>query len=289
MKKIIMILGMCLALYGCGNSTKTVIKDGDNAIIVKDGKTLFNKADLTEKMLYKISTEEILSNVINKIYDLEKLNTVDKEVEATINTYKTQLGANFEKQIQAAGLGNIDNFKKVVATKIKKEKLAESYVDINAEQLLKEYKPVKIQYAAFKSEEMANKALEELKNNNDFSKVAKNNQSTVNPQVMIITEKSTITTEVKDYILKNSSTKGLSEVVKLTTTPGNDSSKKNDGYFIFNIIENDINNFKDEALKNIASSIEKGSIYSHYFTKHGFNVYNQELYEAINNLYPGAL
>ncbi len=282
MKRIVSILLVLFIATGCAKNTTYTMSTEKTTIISENGKEVLSNQDLLNRLLNQSTLSFLMKKIDAKLFELEKLTYDQTIVDSQVEQYKTILGENFETQLANFGYENVDAFKEELAISLKQEAIKIAYIKTDLENILNQYKPTKVQYLAYGSKEEADAALVEIKAGKSFEDVALEKTPLNNAQVILVNDKTNLDTALKEYI-NNNRTIGTSEVLQLLTASGSTN------YYIVNIIETDANAFLDEALKDIAQTIDLANVYKYYFEKYDFKVYEQNLYEQINTAYPGAL
>lgn len=283
MKKIIIILATLLMLVGCSNAGYSKLNNGDD-VIFKGPNTTFTKQDLY-KVLKISSADAIVQDImiyLAQAYEFD-MSDVEKEANDTYDYYK-EMG--LESYI-ISSYGTKDAFIKQYSYSGIIRKLTEKYFDDKFDTFSKEDKPVQLQYAYFTDLETANKFIEEVNASTTFETAAANNgyDSVVTP-IIFVNDDLDLPAEAKDYINNNEAT-GLSTVIESST-----SSQDKDGnivtetkYYVLNILDRDINNFKEEYKTRKLENITQEDVIAYMLETHDIKFFDQDLYEIMSKAY----
>lgn len=200
MKKILILCTTLLMVVACQNTkpNKHVLVDGAKTSIIKmDGKDVFNKNDLFSANIALGSLNIIMPKLINDIYLLENLKSVDEEVNTAINKIKEQLKDNFEAQIKRGGFETEEQFKANFATQNKLTNLIKAYVEKDYDKNIALLRPKKVEIVKFKEEEQAKEFIEKVKKDRSFEEVSKDYDKQAEYKSEVITEKHKLLPELK--------------------------------------------------------------------------------------------
>ena len=276
MKKVITLLFALLLLVGCSSKGYSKLSDGSEVIFTGPNNESFTKNDLYESL--KISSVDAVENdILDKIAESEELDLTDVETEADglVEMYQ-QLG--YETYI-IQYYGSIEAFKKYYISSGILTLLTNRYVEENYEIFKASDKPVKMKMASFETEEIANKVIEEVNNGSTFEMACANNGYTSEvSEAIYLDSDSDLDYNVKDY-LNSTDTTGLSTVIE------SDSDDDTHVYYVLDITDRDVDNFKDEYITEKVADCDSDDVKNYMFNKHDIEFYDQDIYELMKNEY----
>lgn len=281
MKKISLFLITILLLTACAKTNLNYqINLEEKNIINKNGIAVYSNKDLFNDMLKQGTINLFISNIIKDIYELEKLSPVDEEALKLLNEYKTTLGDNFKIQLANIGFNNEDDFLNSIKSRLMNSALTKEFIKLSKDNFFKSYHPTKIEYAVSTNKDDILKVVENIKSGINLSDASKNHN--INVLSVLISEKTeTLPTEVKSYALSNEV--GLSDIIEVINPNGINT------YYLVNIIDNNPNNFENEALDEIATHIQRNEMLKYYFDKYQLEIYEQNLYDQFQISLPGVI
>ena len=276
MKKVITLLFALLLLVGCSSKGYSKLSDGSEVIFTGPNNESFTKNDLYESL--KISSVDAVENdILDKIAESEELDLTDVETEADglVEMYQ-QLG--YETYI-IQYYGSIEAFKKYYISSGILTLLTNRYVEENYEIFKADDKPVKMKMANFETEEIANKVIEEVNNGSTFEMACANNGYTSEvSEAIYLDSDSDLDYNVKDY-LNSTDTTGLSTVIE------SDSDDDTHVYYVLDITDRDVDNFKDEYITEKVADCDSDDVKNYMFNKHDIEFYDQDIYELMKSEY----
>ena len=276
MKKVITLLFALLLLVGCSSKGYSKLSDGSEVIFTGPNNEIFTKNDLYESL--KISSVDAVENdILDKIAESEELDLTDVETEADglVEMYQ-QLG--YETYI-IQYYGSIKAFKKYYISSGILTLLTNRYVEENYEIFKASDKPVKMKMASFETEEIANKVIEEVNNGSTFEMACANNGYTSEvSEAIYLDSDSDLDYNVKDY-LNSTDTTGLSTVIE------SDSDDDTHVYYVLDITDRDVDNFKDEYITEKVADCDSDDVKNYMFNKHDIEFYDQDIYELMKSEY----
>ena len=92
--------------------------------------------------------------------------------------------------------------------------------------------------------------------------------------------------DVKEWVL-NTSEPTLSDIIEVSTTV-NDSdgnSTVNTRYYLVNLISKNVEDFKEEFVSNIVSTMYKDTVINSLLEKHSISIHDQRIYELLKEEY----
>lgn len=283
MKKILVVLLTLLTLTAC-TATKgySSISDGED-IIFKGPDGNYTKAELY-KSLKVMSEKPIVTDIVKKIASIEKVDfdQISQEVEDEIQTVIDQ---GYEFYIQYY-YGSLDTYREVVTTAKLYDALKKNYANEKFNETVGVDTPIKMQVAYFENEEECNNAIVEIDNGTTFDTAVLNNGFAGDPQVKVYLDSDDLPIQVKTYVKEGEPT-GLSNKIVTSTTSTDADGKEviTSRYYIVNIIDRDVNNYKDEYLNIKASDTSDETLINYLFTKYDIKFYDQDLYEIMTKAY----
>ena len=166
------------------------------------------------------------------------------------------------------------------------EKLFNQYIEINFDELVSENPSFYANIATFSSEEEANTALESINAGTDFAEACAAVDSTISADAEVyMDDDENLPVEVKEFV--NSTDSGLSDVIvassSTTTTDG--TTIVTNTYYLINLISKNVEDYKDEFVSYMSSEIESATVYNYYFEKYNVQIYDQDIYEALSEVY----
>ena len=276
MKKVITLLFALLLLVGCSSKGYSKLSDGSEVIFTGPNNESFTKNDLYESL--KISSVDAVENdILDKIAESEELDLTDVEAEADelVEMYQ-QLG--YETYI-IQYYGSIEAFRKYYISSGILTLLTNLYVEENYEIFKADDKPVKMKMANFETEEIANKVIEEVNNGSTFEMACANNGYTSEvSEAIYLDSDSDLDYNVKDY-LNSTDTTGLSTVIE------SDSDDDTHVYYVLDITDRDVDNFKDEYITEKVADCDSDDVKNYMFNKHDIEFYDQDIYELMKSEY----
>ena len=276
MKKVITLLFALLLLVGCSSKGYSKLSDGSEVIFTGPNNESFTKNDLYESL--KISSVDAVENdILDKIAESEELDLTDVETEADglVEMYQ-QLG--YETYI-IQYYGSIEAFRKYYISSGILTLLTNRYVEENYEIFKASDKPVKMKMASFETEEIANKVIEEVNNGSTFEMACANNGYTSEvSETIYLDSDSDLDYNVKDY-LNSTDTTGLSTVIE------SDSDDDTHVYYVLDITDRDVDNFKDEYITEKVADCDSDDVKNYMFNKHDIEFYDQDIYELMKSEY----
>lgn len=277
MKKIVPILGISLLLAGCSSSSTmdSSITDGKDEV-VKGEEISLTKDDIYHSLLESYGSAQIIDTALNYIADKEI--TDDKKVETKLNElleeYKSQMPDGID--VYAQNLGFVDGKEytdTVLRPNAKQELLKESYVDDNYDKLVKDYQLRYLKTITVDTEAIAMDIIDNSTSVDAFNTYFAQNSG----QDIGIVDK--YSTSVDENVIDS---------LDLFTKDGiySKAIKTVDDKFVvvyaYNTDKKDLKEeIKDYFLNstNVATDCEV-----HYLTKYKFDVYENKLRDAIDEL-----
>lgn len=282
MKKLLIVLVTILALTACSSKGYSSLTEG-NDVIFKGPDGEYTKEDLY-KSLKILSEEPITLDIVNKIAEIENVDmeAIENEADESIQNIYEQ---GYEFYITYY-YGSTEAYKEGLISTLVYTELKKNYILEKFNENVEDDAPLKIQKAFFEEEELAKKALEEIANGTTFDTAVVNNGYESDPQTVIVLDSDDLPIEVKSY-LKNTGELGVSDVINTAyeTTDADGNAISAIRYYIINVVDNDINNYKDEYVELKAQSISDETLINYLFSKYEIKFFDQDLYEIMSKAY----
>ncbi|MDO4940230.1 MAG: hypothetical protein Q4E33_00885 [Erysipelotrichaceae bacterium] len=279
MKKIVILLICLLALTACNNKASySKVSDEDEVIFSGPG-TTYTKGDLYA-VLKLTSSTTINNELINYIANKENINPDDYKAEAEEYT-QLMVDYGLEETI-ISYYGSLDAFTKMYQDDLVQFQIVKNYVSDHYDEYVTVDKPVKIQNVYFDNEEAAKKMIEDVNSGKDFATAAAENGYEADCSEFIALDSDDLLLEVKEYI--NSATQtGISSIIESSTTSADDEGNEIEvkQYNIVNIVDNDVNNYKEDYISVKAETITLDSIKDELFSKLNIEYFDQDLYDLM--------
>ena len=286
MKKTITLLLTLLLISACSNSNMySSLSDGDDVLFTGPNNYSYSKKDLYNSL--KISSYDVLPSVLLRSianhYDSIDFAELEKRADEEIEFYK-EIG--YEPYI-IQNYGTLEAYKDAYVSSMTSKELAKIYVEDNLSEMVSESSPVKMQIAAFETEEDAQNCLNDVNSGSTFDMAAVNNNSTNNPESAVYLDTDTsLPYEVKEYVNQVNGM-GLSTIIPSTTTSTNTdgTTSENTTYYLVNIESRHENEFHEEFVEAMAATLEARNVNEYFFNKHEIEFFDQDLYEIITSNY----
>lgn len=282
MKKILVVLLTLIALTACSSKGYSSITNSDD-VIFKGPDGQYTKAELY-KSLKVVSEQPIVDDIVKKIATIEKVDfdQIDVEVEEEVQTVIDQ---GYEFYIQYY-YGSIDTYKEIVKSAKLYEALKKNYAAEKYDETVVVDTPVKMQVAYFETEEECDNAIKDIGSGSTFDTAVLNNGFAGDPQVKVYLDSDDLPIQVKTYV-KEAKETGLSNKIVTTTTSTDADGKEviTSRYYLVNIVDKDVNNYKDEYITIKVSDVEDATLINYLFSKYDVKFYDQDLYEIMSKAY----
>lgn len=282
MKKLLVILTTLFVLVGCKDAVTKVSEDEK---LFKVGNYEYSKEDLYETMKRTDRGTVILQDAQKVLSDgVELTDDMKKEAQEMVDNFKQIFGDEFEKTLAQIGFDSEEAYmESLIYPDLKFKSLTQAYVEENLDKFVDEYKPLKARILQVDAEK-ADEIHKEIKESNDFEKVAKENASEGGAyhgeEKLYLVKATQFPASVSNY-LKDVSETGLSEVIK------NDATEST---YIIEVTETDAEKMQDEVISEFVNNQQVSKeIVSALFKKHDFKVYDKVIYDHIQENFPEYL
>lgn len=283
MKKLICLLLVLLALTGCSSKGYSRVSDGDS-VIYKGPNTTYTKNDLYKQL--KLSSQtEIREDILNKISESLNvdINDINAQADDMIDMYK-EMG--YENVI-ISYYGSLEAYRQEYISSLILNKITELYIETRYDEFVANDKPIKMQIVSFYTQEEAQKFVDDVNNGIEFETAAKNNDYLYDCPVQIYYDTyEYIPLEVKKYCNMTSST-GLSTIIECTSasTDADGNLVENKTYYVLNIVNRNVEDFKQEYIESKVGDISEDDVIEYYFSNHEIKFYDQDIYEIMKSAY----
>lgn len=285
MKKLISVCSaglLALSLAGCSDATAS-LSDAKTTLFTV-GDTKVTKGDIYDIMFAGYASSEAISDAKKVICDAEIEVTDDMKEQAQdmIDTYNTYYGDSFTSYLKSNGLTEEDYMNDYLIPSYQADELTNKYIDYEWDALIEQYNPIKAIILTFSSEDDANAALSELNDGSSTAaEAAANNNSDSDGEEEIITiDTTSYDSTALSVVRTNTSDDGWSYV----------ESSEEGVYYLVKVVSNDPTEYEDEIKDTLSgySAVTEAST-TYFFNKYGFQVYDINLYNAIESDTPEAL
>lgn len=279
MKKLLLALTSLLVLTACKDASvnishnkelfsveKTVIKEENLFSVMKH----YDTGVMGSAVLLDHAKQELISEV--EIDDEMK-----KDANSQLEYLKAMLGEEYLQIIKNIGFETENDYvEKMLYPNLKFRKLMKTEIEKDFDKLSEEYKARQVRILELKTED-AEKVLKEIKDGEDFDKIAKENallQSQFNGSKQVILLKSSqFPSTISDFLNTNNSPT-LSGVLE------NPENKENS--YIVQIIEVDANKIKEDTMNVLVETEEVKNKYEGIvFRNHGFKIFDRDAYDSV--------
>lgn len=282
MKKLLVILTTLFVLVGCKDAVTKVSEDEK---LFKVGNYEYSKEDLYETMKRTDRGTVILQDAQKVLSDgVELTDDMKKEAQEMVDNFKQIFGDEFDKTLAQIGFDSEEAYmESLIYPDLKFKSLTQAYVEENLDKFVDEYKPLKARILQVDAEK-ADEIHKEIKESNDFEKVAKENASEGGAyhgeEKLYLVKATQFPASISNY-LKDVSETGLSEVIK------NDATEST---YIIEVTETDAEKMQDEVISEFVNNQQVSKeIVSALFKKHDFKVYDKVIYDHIQENFPEYL
>lgn len=284
MKKILIFTILAFLLVGCSNKEISVSNSDD--VIWKSNKTTYTKADLFKAMKAQDYTSIVITDIVNRIGELEGLNIeeIKKTADDTIKEIIDQGGEEYIVYYY----GSDENYKNAMVSSSIIEEMLTTKANKTYEEQKAEYAPYKAEVVYFDTKEAAQAAIDATKDEeHTFEYACLVNGYTTEIAAKVYTDVSDLPIEIKDYVL-NGAELGISKVIETSTvaTDSNGETITKPRYYVINLVSTNADEFKDEFIDFLVNdAINQDEVITEYMQKHNLKVYDQRTYELLKAKY----
>ena len=283
MKKLIVLFSVLLLLAACGSNPSANLSNNE-IIFEMDGKQV-KQNELFTIMKVSDAGNTALKLASKKLSESVEDSVVQKELDEMVKTQKDDLGDDFLTEIKALGFESEEDYiNNSLKPYLKSKHLIETMLNENYSSFASEYIPREAKIVRLTDEAKANEATELLKNGKSFDDIAKDyKESTAysGQSEIYFLQGSKLPTVVSEYITKQNAP-ATSEVLKA----GTDDAQ----YFLVEVVEADATKLQEKAVERALSVSEITQKYiARIHKEHGFKVYDQSIYNALQEQYANYL
>lgn len=289
MKKI--LCTCCVALLfmvsGCSDAL-TGVSD-DKTALITIGDTKITKGDLYEGLKSQGATTSIINQVSAIIVEKEVPVTdeITKEAKESMETLKSYIGEEQWTQfLTETGYENEEAyFNDRVMLAARSGKITDKYLETDFTNIISKYKPMQVQVFETDSEEKATQALEMIQSGKEVKDVVTELEGiteTYTGDTQILTAESGLPTNVWANVTKVTEANTVLDQVQFNLDLTS--------YFIVKVIEPNAENFKEAAIKTMATSQTiQNDAFAYFLNKYGFTIYDIDVYNAFKTQAPQYL
>ncbi len=276
MKKLLISLSLLLLLVSCTTSAASIsLSDGDSKIVTV-GEQAINKDAIFNMMksqdLGSTIVEIAKVSLVNSLIEVDE--TIEKRAQELLESNREYFGESFESIVKTYYGSEEEFLETQLIPSAQQEALAKIYFEENFDKIVEENKPRQVIIVTTDSQEDAQSVIDAMNNDEDLTSVLeelKIDESYGEP--VIIASTSSVPSEVLEFIQKGSIDDVTSEAILDKET-----------YYAVKILETDAETLKEDFFTIYVSvSTNLDTMYQHYFKKYKFNVYDQQIYDAIKN------
>lgn len=285
MKKILVISAASLLLLaGCSDAKGTVSNPKQE--VFKVGTKTITKEDLA-KTLSIFNYDSVNSIARESLYDEyvpinDEINSaVDKELQALKDKVATG-PVSWEDTLKNSGITEEEYKEKVLLPSARANALTKKYILDTFNDRVAQFKPIQLNVLEVANEETATKAIEAIEGGKSFEEAASEFgiSGQYKGESLVAYDTSTVVTS--DIYQAALATK-INTIDKI-------QSKSGTSFYVFKLINNDPNTFKDEfvdeLLKNASIAQEA---YVYYLTEKKIAIYDGEIFKQFEKNYPAAI
>lgn len=287
MKKLLILICLSFLLVGCSSKGgSTTLSDADE-LIWSGPNVSYTKQDLYEAMKDCNDYSTVISNsVLVKMAEADGLDLTEEitELESVYDSYLEMLG-----EYTVTYFGDKDSYvSKMIADKIV-EKYLTADIEENFDKYVKENNPYYGEVFYVSEKEMADQikeAVESQTSTVEYAASSAGYTDSISPKVY--TDKSDLPVEVKEVVLNNDAPYfGIVEVETYATdTNGNTTTSTR--YYVVNITNKNVEEFKDEFITSLVGSEDTTSYIQKLINNHNVRFHDQSAYESFSSVYDGA-
>ena len=289
MKKLLCVCAAALlfTVSGCSDAT-TSVTDGSTALI-----TVGNTKITKENVYTGLKTQGAVNSIINMVTqiicdnEIPLTDEIKAEAQSTMDSFKGYVGEeNWDAFIKGNGYASEeDYFNQRVVLAARAGHITEKYLEEDWSNVISVYKPRQVQIFTTDDEEVANKALEAIKGGKEVADVVEEMggiTENYNGSTQTLSSESGLPTNVWGNITKVTENNTVLDEVQysldLTT------------YYVVKVIATNPEDFKETAIKGLASSTTlQNEGFAYYLKKYNFNIYDIDIYNAFKTQAPQYL
>ncbi|MBQ0066104.1 MAG: hypothetical protein KBT48_10120 [Firmicutes bacterium] len=279
MKKFaISLLSASLLLSGCAGANATIKKDTAKEVIMTVGSTTITKEKEYNALKAGNIPQEVLQETRKIIYnqEVEVTDKIKKEANKQFESVKEMYGdEDIEEAIKSYGYESVDDYvMDYLVPSVQADKLIDKYIKENWKTIKKENKPTLAHIIPCDDEKNAKKALEDLKNGEEFASVyekyASDEASISNEQIFVSTKSENLPTRLINTLYK--SEPGVIDEVFTNDTESGAYVAVLDGKTL------------KDVKKDLKSSLQSDSNFSstvlaYYMKKYNFIIHDQYVFD----------
>lgn len=288
MKKGLLVAATSLLiLAGCQDASVKVTNEKE--VVFKVGTKEITKGELATALnTYKYdSTVEI---VRNHIYDeFAPVNEeVNKKVAEELESLKQRVSSStvsWEDNLKNSGTTEEEYKEKVLLPAVRADILAKKYLETTFTARVEQYRPIKIQVIETKNQESANQAIEAIKAGKTF--VEAKSEFGSGTATKGLTGEVFVTFNGAAVLEENLYQTALNAKVNEVQSVKSSSSEN---VFVYQVVSNDANTFKDEAITALVShtSVISDS-FAHYLAEKKIAIYDIDVYNKFEKEYKSSI
>lgn len=298
MKKLISLLcvAMIFMVSGCSDASAD-ISDG-NTMIMQVGSEKITKEDIYSITKLNSAATATMTKMTQLILDKEVpvTDAITKKAKEKLEKSKELYGSSFEETIKNYGYADEeDYYNKTALLTVRKQELAKLY--ITEQDTLSTFTPIKARVLSFESKDDADDALYYM-NDEDYSyddivDDYAEDDSKYDGSTTVFHSDSGLPATLWEKIT-NTTDKGLiNEVLSadIDSQNADGSTSTTTSYYIVEIIDTTLDNYKDDALDAIASTSSTivDEAFVSYLGKYEFKIWDIDVYNGIKETKPDYL
>ena len=285
MKKLLVILICLLSLAGCSNKPGYAkVSDGDE-VIFEGPNIKYTKEELFDVLKLNSQTaleEEFIENIAkDKGIDTESFD----------NDAQDYVDAMIEYGLESTIIsyyGSVEAFKEMYKEQLLETALVKNYVEGKYDEYKTQDSPKLIQTINFEDEETAVKFMNDVNGGMSFEEAATENGYTSDVSSYVVLASDSLATGIRDYV-DNTDKLGLSTIISDVTssTDADGNATETTKYYLVNVVENDVENFKEQYIETKASEISLSNILDALLKEYNIEFFDQDLYDVMSAAHEG--
>lgn len=289
MKKGLLIVAASSLLIMAGCKDASVKVTNEKEVVFKVGTKEITKGELATALnTYKY--ESTIGIVRNHIYDefVPVNEDVNKKVEEELNNLKQRVSSSstsWEDNLKNSGTTEEEYKQKVLLPKVRADLLAKKYVETTFAARIEQYRPIKIQVIETKNQENADKAVAAIKGGKSFAEA--NTEFGSGTSTKGLTGEAFVTfngaASLEGTVYQAAVNAPINEVQTV-------KSSSSGNVFVYKVVSNDANTFKDEAITALTSnSTIITDSFSHYLVEKKISIYDIDVYKKFEKEHKSAI